>query len=168
MSSAFGMSHSGASEPGSDGRLDSWKAIATYLHRSLRSARRWEKEEGLPVHRRVQADGNSIYAFRAELDHWWTKGSGRGSASSGWLESWKEIAAYLLLSVRSARRWEKEEGLPVHRHVHGKRESVYAYRMELDGWRSNRRTKTADQDGAEECARVSGKQRTGALPAVFE
>jgi hypothetical protein len=167
MSSASDVSHFGSSEKGSDGRLDSWKAIAAYLHRSLRSARRWEREEGLPIHRRVRYDGNSIYAYRVELDDWWTKGLGRESASGGWLESWKEIAAYLLRSVRSVRRWEKEKGLPVHRHAHGKGESVYAYRMELDGWRSNRRSKTTGQDGAEENARISD-QRTGALPAVFE
>ena len=34
------------------------------------------------------------------------------------LESWKEIAAYLNRDERTARRWEKEEGLPIHRHHH--------------------------------------------------
>lgn len=65
------------------------------------------------------------------------------------LESWKEIAAYLKRDVRTARRWEKLEGLPVHRHVHHKLASVYAYKPELDGWRANRdaaevRTKAPD------------------------
>jgi len=32
------------------------------------------------------------------------------------LESWKEIGAYLQRNAVTARRWEKEEGLPVHRH----------------------------------------------------
>lgn len=61
----------GASEQGSDGRLDSWKEIAAYLRRSVRSARRWEKEEGLPVHRHVHRKGDSVYGFKPELDAWW-------------------------------------------------------------------------------------------------
>ena len=34
--------------PVSPERLDSWKDIATYLKRSVRTVRRWEAEEGLP------------------------------------------------------------------------------------------------------------------------
>jgi tetratricopeptide (TPR) repeat protein len=69
--------------------------------------------------------------------------------SDGRLDSWKEIASYLRRSVRSAKRWEKSEGLPVHRHLHDKRDSVYAYRAELDGWWSNRGATPPDSDGAE-------------------
>ena len=54
------------------------------------------------------------------------------------LDSWKEIAAYLKRSVRTVTRWEREEGLPVHRHVHSKSGSVYAYKVELDAWWANR------------------------------
>src|SRR5258708_5387166 len=50
------------------------------------------------------------------------------------LDSWKEIAGYLNRSERTVRRWEEKEGLPVHRLVHEKRGSVYAYRAELDAW----------------------------------
>ena len=55
------------------------------------------------------------------------------------LESWKEIAAYLKRGVRTVVRWEKEEGLPVHRHVHHKLGSIYALRSEVDAWRDGRR-----------------------------
>jgi TolB-like protein len=51
------------------------------------------------------------------------------------LESWKEIASYLGRSVRTARRWETEEGLPVHRQMHHALGNVYAYRSEIDRWR---------------------------------
>jgi TolB-like protein len=51
------------------------------------------------------------------------------------LDSWKEIAAYLHRSVRTVRRWEATEGLPVHRHMHQVQGSVYAYKSEIDGWR---------------------------------
>src|SRR5579872_4605693 len=52
----------------------------------------------------------------------------------GCLHSWKEIAGYLNHGVRTVQRWEETEGLPVHRHAHEKRDSVYAYPDELDGW----------------------------------
>jgi TolB-like protein/Flp pilus assembly protein TadD len=51
------------------------------------------------------------------------------------LESWKEIAAYLGRDVTTARRWEKQGHLPVHRLQHNKLGSVYAYTSELDAWR---------------------------------
>jgi TolB-like protein len=54
------------------------------------------------------------------------------------LDSWKEIAAYLRRDVRTVQRWEKKEGLPVHRHQHDKLGSVYSYKPELDTWLSTR------------------------------
>jgi Tol biopolymer transport system component len=54
------------------------------------------------------------------------------------LESWKEIAAHLKRDVRTVIRWEKSEGLPVHRQMHQARSSVYAYPSELDAWKIER------------------------------
>ena len=54
------------------------------------------------------------------------------------LNSWKEIAAYFDRDVRTAQLWEKKESLPVHRHEHNARASVYAYSSELDKWLRNR------------------------------
>ncbi len=54
------------------------------------------------------------------------------------LDSWKEIAAYLNRTVRTAQRWEESEGLPIHRHGHDQRDSVYAFTRELDEWLRNR------------------------------
>jgi non-specific serine/threonine protein kinase len=56
-------------EPAED-RLDSWKQIAAYLKRGVRTVRRWEREEGLPVHRHIHRVLGSVYAFRSELDTW--------------------------------------------------------------------------------------------------
>jgi Tol biopolymer transport system component len=50
------------------------------------------------------------------------------------LESCKEIASYLKRSEKTVRRWEENEGLPVHRLLHEKRGSVYAYSHELETW----------------------------------
>ncbi len=54
------------------------------------------------------------------------------------LESWKEVAAYLGRDITTVRRWEKREGLPVHRLHHSRLGSVYAYTAELDAWRNER------------------------------
>jgi len=54
------------------------------------------------------------------------------------LDSWKEVAAYLNRDVRTVQRWERFEGLPVHRHHHSENSSVYAFCAEIDGWRRDR------------------------------
>jgi len=59
--------------PGPAERLDSWKEIAGYLRRSPRTVQRWERQEGLPVHRLVHDKLGSVYAFRSELDGWWAE-----------------------------------------------------------------------------------------------
>lgn len=58
------------------------------------------------------------------------------------LDSWKAIAAYLKRDVTTVQRWERRENMPVHRHLHDKQGSVYAYRSELDNWCECRRTAT--------------------------
>ena len=62
------------------------------------------------------------------------------------LESWKEIAAYLGRDVTTVRRWEKREGMPVHRHVHDKGGSVYAFSSELDAWLQSRKLRLEEED----------------------
>ena len=51
-------------------RLESWKEIATYLKRSVRTLHRWEKEEGLPIQRQLHKDLGSVFAYKHELDAW--------------------------------------------------------------------------------------------------
>jgi Tol biopolymer transport system component len=62
------------------------------------------------------------------------------------LDSWKEIAAYLNRDVTTVRRWEKREGMPVHRHVHDRMGSVYASRAELDAWARGRNLLAAQEN----------------------
>src|SRR6266850_4995427 len=57
------------------------------------------------------------------------------------LDSWGEIATYLGREVRTVQRWEGTEDLPVHRHEHKKKSTVYAYTGELDAWIKNRQPK---------------------------
>jgi hypothetical protein len=71
----------------------------------------------------------------------------RGPADAR-LDSWKKIASYLKRDVRTVQRWERREAMPVHRHLHDKLGSVFAFRSELDAWWVSRRTRLA-QEGAE-------------------
>ena len=66
------------------------------------------------------------------------------------LDSWKAIALYLGRDVTTVQRWEKRERMPVHRHVHAKRGSVYALAPELDAWlRGRRQILAAQQEESE-------------------
>lgn len=60
------------------------------------------------------------------------------------LNSWKEVAAYLGTSVRTAHRWEDSEALPVRRHGHANNATVYAYTDQLEAWLQSR---AARKDG---------------------
>ena len=66
----------------SDDRLDSWKEIAAYVRRGVRTVRRWENEEGLPVHRHVHRALGSVYAFKSEIDAWRQSGRRRPAAAA--------------------------------------------------------------------------------------
>jgi len=58
----------GSSNPAE--RLDSWKEIAVYLRRDVRTVQRWEKKEGLPVYRHQHEKLGSVFAYRSELAAW--------------------------------------------------------------------------------------------------
>ena len=58
-------------------RLESWKDIANYLNRGVRTVQRWESEEGLPVHRHTHDKLGTVYSYKAELDAWWENGRPR-------------------------------------------------------------------------------------------
>ncbi|HZW96541.1 MAG TPA: tetratricopeptide repeat protein [Candidatus Eremiobacteraceae bacterium] len=77
------------------------------------------------------------------------------------LDSWKEIATYLGRDVTTVQRWERQEGMPVHRHLHHKRGSVYALSFELDAWRQGRKLRSEEeQEPALEAAGADGRQTT--------
>jgi len=62
--------------PFASGRLDSWKEIARYLNRDIRTVQRWEEAGGLPVYRRPpgRLKGGPVYAYRSDLDAWLRQG----------------------------------------------------------------------------------------------
>ncbi len=51
-------------------RLETWKQIAGFFDREVRTVQRWEKTLGLPVHRYRNAKQDSVYAFEHELKTW--------------------------------------------------------------------------------------------------
>jgi tetratricopeptide (TPR) repeat protein len=63
---------------------------------------------------------------------------GGPGTSSDRLDGWKRIAQHLGRNVRTLQRWERNEGLPIHRLMHDKQGTVYAYRSELGAWRVSR------------------------------
>jgi|SRR6185312_1232853 len=50
--------------------LNSWKEIAGYLGRGVRTAQRWEAELHLPVRRPHLRKRTSVVALRSDLDQW--------------------------------------------------------------------------------------------------
>lgn len=60
------------SAPRAKERLDSWKEIASFFGKQVRTVQLWEKSEGLPVRRQHHKKLGSVYAYRRDLDTWWT------------------------------------------------------------------------------------------------
>jgi hypothetical protein len=50
--------------------LSSWKEIAEFLGKGVRTAQRWERELGLPVRRPPGKDSRVVFALREELTAW--------------------------------------------------------------------------------------------------
>jgi len=97
-------SHAQESQPPQDGeRLDGWKRIALYLHRDVRTLRRWENNEGLPVRRLKHDKLSTVYAYRAELDAWLEqRGSGNAKVEQNEAKTkrgWRWLWFFLPLAV---------------------------------------------------------------------
>ncbi len=73
--------------PDSPGRLNGWSDVARHVGKSIRTAQRWEKDLGLPVHRITTPNGDLVYAFRTEVDAWArnrdTKATGEQTSEAG-------------------------------------------------------------------------------------
>ena len=62
--------------------LTSWKEIAAYLDRDVRTCVRWEQRYGLPVHRLERDSKAKVFAYKEQIDEWLTQRSAQASASS--------------------------------------------------------------------------------------
>lgn len=50
--------------------LNSWKEIAAYLGRGVRTVQRWEQELELPVRRPRGTSRSAVLALKSDLDRW--------------------------------------------------------------------------------------------------
>jgi tetratricopeptide (TPR) repeat protein len=88
-----------ADGPGPSRRFDSWKEIAAYFGRDVRTVRRWEQNEALPVHRHLHRSRGSVYAFQHELDEWHARRS--MPVNSAPAPFWLPRRAFVLLGLSS-------------------------------------------------------------------
>lgn len=88
-----------AEDPGPSRRFDSWKEIAAYFGRDVRTVRRWEQNEALPVHRHLHRSRGSVYAFQDELDDWHARRS--MPVNSAPARFWLPRRAFVLLGIPS-------------------------------------------------------------------
>lgn len=104
----FRMTEKMASEPVSRdlSRLSSWGEIAQYLNVSEKTARRWEQQRGMPVHR-IPGGGPKagVYAFRSEIDAWLQLPSPPVSAPADASAEAARAAVAPLLSEASGGGW---------------------------------------------------------------
>ncbi|MGZ5498762.1 MAG: hypothetical protein ACXWHI_08570, partial [Candidatus Aminicenantales bacterium] len=63
--------------------LTSWKEIAAYLDRDVRTCVRWEQRYGLPIHRLERDSKAKVFAYKDQIDEWLAKRSACESARSG-------------------------------------------------------------------------------------
>src|SRR5262245_14777223 len=104
-------------QPASPDRLDSWKEIAAYLRRSVRTVRRWESEEGLPVHRHLHQNAGSVYAFKTELDVWRRGRASQPEATANVVHPWHRRRTFIAggiiviaaLAFASWRLWPRQQ-----------------------------------------------------------
>jgi TolB-like protein/Flp pilus assembly protein TadD len=103
-------------DPASE-RLDSWKEIAAYLKKEVRTVQRWEKNLGLPVRRLAQGKQGTVFAYKSELDSWWRQSQSKiesedDKTDAGEDSTASNVAALIpaideseKTSAASARRW---------------------------------------------------------------
>ena len=72
--------------------LTSWKEIAAYLDRDVRTCVRWEQRYGLPIHRLERDSKAKVFAYKDQIDEWLAERSAGGTSRSGG----KGLASFLL------------------------------------------------------------------------
>ncbi len=59
--------------PEPDDRLNSWKEVAVFLGRTVRTVQRWEKNDGLPLRRGGPGQRGAVVASKREISAWWER-----------------------------------------------------------------------------------------------
>lgn len=86
------------------GLLSSWKEIAAFLNKSVRTVQRWEKELGLPLHRPVSANQRVVLAFEHELNRWVRTRSNHSSQGTNGLGNHSDREQHRAYRTRATER----------------------------------------------------------------
>ena len=86
-------------EAATEDRLDSWKKIAGYLNRDVRTVQQWERSRGLPVHRIPGGRQRSIFALPSELDGWCLSGPELYQTAPPEADGPAQLAAWIVLTL---------------------------------------------------------------------
>ncbi|MFP5227602.1 MAG: hypothetical protein ACLGXA_08210 [Acidobacteriota bacterium] len=132
--------------------LTSWKDIATYMGKGVRTVQRWEQEAGLPVRRARSHDKKAVLAIPQEIDAWVAKRTGIGpSKEHDGATSPRELQARLDAQIVAARVLTKSAG-ELRRSACELRDGVHSSLALL----------------TERIARMSGQQRGPAPKSIFD
>jgi hypothetical protein len=99
--------------------LTSWKEIAKFVGKGVRTVERWERECGLPVRRPVGPKRRKcvVFAYRDELQEWMTARSRRRAAcvivpcsekQRSVMQRSALLRTKLMKTIRESRRWQAE------------------------------------------------------------
>ncbi len=73
--------------------LNSWKEVAVYLGRGVRTVQRWERDLGLPVHRPRGKQRSAVVAIPEEIERWIERTPARSLESA--ISNHVELARHL-------------------------------------------------------------------------
>ncbi len=118
--------------------VDSWKEIASFLRRGIRTVQRWEKSEGLPARRHHHLKRGSVYALQSELAVWLRARQAGGGAGGGG-QTIDQFERLRMLAMRQAVLTGELQQLLAHN---------LALRMQLNRPVSTQFSRTAAEDRA--------------------
>jgi len=81
--------------------LNSWKEIAEYMGRGVRTVQRYERELRLPVHRPAGKSRSAVIAFADEIDCWMRK-TPLSSSTNGNAVEWRRLLTNSQLLLKRA------------------------------------------------------------------
>jgi hypothetical protein len=98
------------------GHLKGWKQIGAFLNTSARTAQRWERTLGLPVHRIGLTSSTAVFADPSELLEWAKSAAGRRATSAAGEEEPAAVELQPPTAVvvePAARRWLRVTSLGI-------------------------------------------------------
>jgi hypothetical protein len=100
--------------------LSSWKEIASYLGKGVRTVQRWERELDLPVRRPKPNEKQIVLAFPEELDAWLKHQSRRPRPSSSQFEEFARLRDLVQQTMMETRRLQEATEQLLKRYSNGR------------------------------------------------